>query len=361
MITVDPESYQKQLQQKVSLLTGNLSELQDNLPLPDVFESSVSHYRMRAEFRIWHVGEQAHYAMHDPNTKQIVLMDRFPVASLTINNAMPSLLLEINQSPILKRKLFQAEFLSTQTGELLISLIYHKKLDDEWMDQATQLQKKLNLNIIGRSRKQKVVLTQDFVTETLSVDGTAYRYQQVENSFTQPNAAVCEQMINWACLHGPAEGDLLELYCGNGNFTIPLAKHYRKVLATEVSKTSIKSAKYNLNLNKASNIAIARMASEEVAAAIAGQRQFRRLAEIELGDYNFSTVLVDPPRAGLDDATLELVQQFDNIIYISCNPNTLVSNLKGMQRSYNIKRVAAFDQFPYTHHLEAGIILTADK
>ena len=81
------------------------------------------------------------------------------------------------------------------------------------------------------------------------------------------------------------------------------------------------------------------------------------LSHVDLDSYNFSTILVDPPRAGLDPATEALVQRFDNIVYISCNPLTLKENLKTLTVTHKIKRVALFDQFPYTDHVETGVLL----
>ncbi len=66
---------------------------------------------------------------------------------------------------------------------------------------------------------------------------------------------------------------------------------------------------------------------------------------------------VDPPRAGLDPQTLELAQSFDSIVYISCNPQTLHDNLRTLIKTHRLVRFAAFDQFPYTHHLESGVYL----
>jgi len=86
-------------------------------------------------------------------------------------------------------------------------------------------------------------------------------------------------------------------------------------------------------------------------------RPFRRLAHINLADYQFTTVLVDPPRAGLDADTIKLIQRFDNIVYISCNPDTLAANLQLLCETHTIIRTALFDQFPYTHHMESGILL----
>ena len=88
-----------------------------------------------------------------------------------------------------------------------------------------------------------------------------------------------------------------------------------------------------------------------------GVREFRRLKGVNLDDYQFSTIFVDPPRAGLDQETLELVQQFDNILYISCNPETLADNMETLHQTHQIKRFALFDQFPYTHHIELGVLL----
>ena len=68
-------------------------------------------------------------------------------------------------------------------------------------------------------------------------------------------------------------------------------------------------------------------------------------------------MLVDPPRAGLDHDTCMLISIFDKIIYISCNPETLARDVTKLLLTHMIIRVAAFDQFPYTHHLESGIFL----
>ena len=129
------------------------------------------------------------------------------------------------------------------------------------------------------------------------------------------------------------------------------------VLATEISKISVRSAEYNLKANDIDNVTIVRMSSEEFTEALNGIRPFRRLKDIDLNNYHFSTIFVDPPRAGLDDATVALVKRFDNIIYISCNPTTLKANLTVISDTHNIESFAVFDQFPYTHHLESGVLL----
>ena len=155
-----------------------------------------------------------------------------------------------------------------------------------------------------------------------------------------------------------ATGDLIELYCGNGNFSIALAENFDRVLGTEISKTSVRSAQINIEKNNISNIDIVRMSSEEFSQAMNGERLFRRLEGFDLTAYNYDTVLVDPPRAGLDKDSVELVRRFEKIIYISCNPETLKENLALLTTTHKIEKYALFDQFPYTHHIEVGVILT---
>ena len=230
---IDPSQYQQQLLTKQAYVAELFGDL--NLPAPEVFTSAKSHYRMRAEFKIWHEGDCCYYAMQPQGDSRAapILMTNFDVASNTIDSTMPVLLKLLNRTPEFKRRLFQIEFLSTQTKELLITFIYHRPLSEQWLtqaqsfiDQLKQLASEFTTRIdcIGRSRKKKFVLGRDYVEETLVIGNQQFTYQQVENSFTQPNAGVCEKMVTWACAKAqPLGGDLLELYCGNGNFTLPLS------------------------------------------------------------------------------------------------------------------------------------------
>ncbi|GIL59952.1 hypothetical protein Vafri_14608 [Volvox africanus] len=268
-------------------------------------------------------------------------------------------------------------------------------------------------HVIGRSRKQKLELDAGFVLERLRVGGREYIQKQAEGAFSQPNAAVCQHMLSWALdvtrtkpgaqrrfggeggdgngsmpLGAPTaapaaaaaaaaalelggngggpdageaettEGDMLELYCGNGNFTVPLAQNFRRVVATEVSKSSVEAARFNLEANSVTNVFLARMASEEFAETMRTRGSRRRLEGLgPWEELRLRTILVDPPRAGLDDFTVGLLKEFDRIVYISCNPETLHANLRAIADTHGIARFAAFDQFPYTHHLECGVYL----
>ncbi|WP_336334438.1 tRNA (uridine(54)-C5)-methyltransferase TrmA [Pseudomonas putida] len=353
----DPSSYTTQLDAKVARLRELLAPF--GAPEPAVFDSPREHYRLRAEFRLWREDGQRHYAMFAPGEKhKAILIDDFPIASQRINELMPRLKAAWQASEELGNRLFQVEFLTTLAGDAMVTLCYHRPLDEAWEVAARQLAEELGVSIIGRSKGKRLVIGRDYAVEKLDVAGRVFSYRQPEGAFTQPNGAVNQKMLSWAFeAIGEREDDLLELYCGNGNFTLPLATRVRQVLATEISKTSVNAALSNLDENAVDNVRLVRLSAEELTQALNEVRPFRRLEGIDLKSYEFGTVFVDPPRAGMDPDTCELTRRFERILYISCNPETLAANIAQLQDTHRIERCALFDQFPYTHHMESGVLL----
>ena len=353
----DPSAYDAQLQAKVARLRDLLAPF--GAPEPAVFDSPREHYRLRAEFRLWREDGQRHYAMFAPGDKhKAILIDEFPIASEHINQLMPRLKAAWQASEALSNRLFQVEFLTTLAGDAMVTLCYHRPLDEAWEVAARELAETLGVSLIGRSKGKRLVIGRDYAVEKLDVAGRVFSYRQPEGAFTQPNGAVNQKMLSWAFeAIGERDDDLLELYCGNGNFTLPLATRVRKVLATEISKTSVNAALSNLDENAVANVRLVRLSAEELTQALNEVRPFRRLEGIDLKSYDFGTVFVDPPRAGMDPDTCELTRRFERILYISCNPETLAQNIAQLQDTHRIERCALFDQFPYTHHMESGVLL----
>ena len=98
------QEYQTQLDEKVSRLTQLLSPF--SAPAPSVFASAPVHYRMRAEFRVWHEGDDLYHIMFNQETKEKYRVDQFAPASKTINDAMTALLEKVKPSDVLRKKLF---------------------------------------------------------------------------------------------------------------------------------------------------------------------------------------------------------------------------------------------------------------
>ena len=351
--TLHDKNYESQLSYKVETIKEEFG-----LDSFDIITSNASHFRARAEFRVYHDDEGISYAMNTLNRKGLVKIQNCSIVSETIATLMPKLLEAILPNPMLKQRLFSVEFLSSQKEELLVTLIYHKKIDEIWEKEAQKLAQKLDIDLIGRSRGVKIVVTKEYIDETLMIADKPYHYRLYDTGFTQPNSGVNEKMIGWVKEKiGKSALDLLELYCGSGNFTIPLSAHFRFVLATEISKRSIQTARENCIVNGVTNIEFIRLSSEELVQALNKEREFRRLADIDLDKFSFDTIFVDPPRAGLDTDTLNFIKEFQQIIYISCNPQTLKRDLDILKNDFEVSNFAVFDQFSYTHHIECGVIL----
>ena len=347
--------YEAQLNEKITLNQERFKNFySDNIT---VFKSPDAHYRSRSEFKIWHDGDELRYAMNHAKHNGVVFVEACPQVNIYIAELMPKLLLAIKNKAI-GFKLFGADFLSSSSGKIVVSLLYHRRLDEEWRELATQIAKDLGIYIIGRSRKQKIVIGQDYITENLTINNENYIFYYIENSFTQPNSRVNEQMISWGKKQFfGASGDLLELYCGAGNFTIPFAKIFNKVLATEISKSSINAAKSNMKLNSVENIEFVRMSVEDFVGALDGVREYRRMKDINITEYNIDSIFVDPPRSGMDEISCNFAARHKHILYISCNPETLLRDLDILSQTHDIVAMAMFDQFPYTHHVEMGVKL----
>ncbi len=366
---VEPERYETLLAEKAARLEQAFA-LHSPPPL-EVYASPRSHYRMRCEFRTWHQGDDLDYVMFEPGDKyRHHKLTSCPMVHRPIEELMFPLLEVIREDRELRYRLFQVDFLSTlgtgeregepggEPGGMLVTLLYHRPLGDPWRAKAEALAERFGVHIMGRARKQRLVLSQDYLVETLTVHGRPYHTKQVESSFTQPNAVICQSMLEWAvdATRGIG-GDLVEFYCGNGNFTFPLAANFRRVIATEISKTSARAAAAGVELNGLSNVDLVRISAEDFTRVLRGELTTRRMKGIDLREYDFRAVVVDPPRAGLDDDTVRQVQLYEHILYVSCNPSTLLDNLATLTETHEITRFALFDQFPYTDHIETGVLL----
>lgn len=343
-----------------------------NLKSYEVFSGCDSGFRARAEIGIYHLGDKIHFAMrrsHQAEKKEsrFVLIENCPNLLPNIQQTLRVLRDLFNTATFsdFTTRLFSLEILSTKTNAILLTLIYHKNLTESWKKEAENLRQKLQsalnykINLIGRCRGTKLIVGKDYLIESLKILNTTYTYQYFEGSFTQPNTAMNIQMIAWVLQHlrDSHTHDLLEMYCGCGNFTIPLAQKFRRILATEISKTSIKAARFACEANGIANIDFIRLSGTECIEAFNGVRSFKRLKDIVLSSYDFQSVFVDPPRAGLGESVCQFLQRFQNILYISCNPHTLAKDLEILKQTHTIAHCAFFDQFPHTHHLECGIIL----
>ena len=345
--------YARQLKAKKDLFFSFFSELTKNL---NYFPSPPSHFRTRAELGVL-VKNNIQFTMIENNKK--INVDELAICDAKINQFISQLKVKLLDSDEIKEKLFQTEIQVSRSGEGIVSLIYHKPLDVNWIKKAKNLSTEIGASIVGRSRKQKLVVGKDFVTETYNARTKKIKVNLYEQCFSQPNPYICDEMLTWVSTSKKLHHHVTELHCGVGTFTILLGNLYSRVLATENSRPSIKALEKNLQINSIENVETARMSGLETLEALIKKRAFNRMKHINLIDFKKDVLFLDPPRSGLDVDSINLIKQlkYKEIIYLSCGFESLKSNLKELLTNYKVKKAALFDQFPYTDHIETGVIL----
>jgi 23S rRNA (uracil1939-C5)-methyltransferase len=184
-------------------------------------------------------------------------------------------------------------------------------------------------------------------TEEISFALGENRYFYDAQSFFQGNPFLIEALIETALKDANGK-TALDLYCGVGLFTLPLARRFEKVCGVEANEKAIESAK--------KNIENARLENAEVFAESVGE-WLGENAE-KLSDIDF--ILLDPPRLGAEKETIEHILKIKpkQVSYVSCEPSTLARDLRMLCESvYEIESITAIDLFPQTHHVETVVIL----
>ena len=146
-------------------------------------------------------------------------------------------------------------------------------------------------------------------------------------------------------------------YCAFNSYTtlFHLKDDYMKALKQQL----LHDLEKNLKNNIMTNVQFARMSGLETLEALNEVRVFNRLKHVNLKSLKRDVLFLDPPRSGVDSLSLDLIKQlnFKEIIYLSCGFSSLKSNVNNLLSDYSIEKAAFFDQFPFTDHLEAGVIL----
>ena len=164
------------------------------------------------------------------------------------------------------------------------------------------------------------------------------------NSFFQVNNIIAGEIFNIIEKNINEDDEVLDLYSGVGTLSIVAASKAKHVIGVEVVANAVKNALVNMKLNKKENL------------------------DFMLGDVprvvsniknDIDTIIFDPPRKGLDTFTINyaLEKKPKKIIYVSCNPITLVRDLKLLSDKYKIKELSILDMFSYSYHYESVCIL----
>ena len=306
-------------------------------------------YRSRCEFGY----RNSFYTMYD-RSGNIKYLEVFNIARPAIQDLMPKLRNNINHSKFLNYKLFQVNFRTNSVDRILVTLIFHRKLNNEMKEEAQKFSNQFKIDINLRSKKDIYSTGDELLVDDININNIML--YQTDQSFYQPNHFHMPEMVKKTLSYVNEPEDLLELYCGSGTFTLPLSYKFNRVFATENNRQSIKCLKKSIDKLSINNINFARLSAEEVSEVFNG-RVFRRMNKNNINIYKFSHVLVDPPRSGLNDEVIEIIKKFKNIIYVSCNYETYIRDIKKLNKFY-LKHIEIYDQFPNTEHLEIVSLLS---
>ena len=195
------------------------------------------------------------------------------------------------------------------------------------------------------SRKNIIVYGDGTITDRLG----DYEFKISPNSFYQVNPVQTEKLYNLAIEGAKLKKDdiLCDLYCGIGTIGIFASKYVKKVYGVEIVEEAIKDAKQNAEINNVDNIEFIQ-GDVEVA--------FNKMLD---NGVKPSVVIVDPPRKGLDSKTVQNLcnLKLDRLVYVSCNPATLMRDLQVLEDVYKIDSITPVDNFCYSSHIESVAVL----
>lgn len=202
-----------------------------------------------------------------------------------------------------------------------------------------------NTNVI--MGKENIVLYGDGYIKDILGD---YTFKISPQSFYQVNPLQAEKLYNLGVEAAKiTKNDIVfDLYCGIGTISLFMAKYVKKVYGVEIVEQAIKDAKENAKTNNIENTEF-----------IAGDTEIILDDLINNKKIIPDVVMVDPPRKGLDNRTIENINKIkpNRVIYISCNPATLIRDLAKFEEYYEIKSIQPVDMFPFTSNVECVCVL----
>ncbi|MCG8572406.1 MAG: class I SAM-dependent RNA methyltransferase [Spirochaetes bacterium] len=304
-------SYEEQLKVKQELVKEafyRIGKIEINEFHAIISSPQPFYYRNNAIFKVYAKKKKIGFFQKD--TKNIVNLEQCMLASSEINQALA----KIRNQSIFPPHNFKVR--STNTNG---SVVHWVKCDD-YQDRD--------------------------IVETITAAGKTIKFKISKDSFFQVNNSVIPLWLEKIISYLDAESNerIFDLYCGIGLITFFVSYYAKETIGIEVSKLSIKDARKNMKSNQiTSNVRFEAAAVED------------RISDLGYAD----TIIVDPPRKGLDKHTIEtlLDMQPKKIIYSSCKSTTMARDIAFLSSKYQIKDITLVDMFPQTYHVEVLTLL----
>lgn len=320
-------SYEEQLKYKQAKIVDIMKRYcQVNFDIKNIISSNVFHYRNKVVFHVSN-GKIGYYK---EKSNKLIEIDTCLLVDKKINaiyNCIQKANLDNIEDIIIRYGL--------RTNEIMVILNVIGNINEKmWIN---LLKDKVSSIILANKNNFKTIFGKDYIIEKLF----DYQFIITNNSFFQVNTLQTEKLYSKAIEYADIKDNetVLDLYCGTGTIGILASKYAKKVIGIEINEEAVKSANKNKELNNIKNI------------------------EFYVGDtgkilskhhYKVDTVIVDPPRAGLNNQAIKEILDIHpkKIVYVSCDPMTLARDLNLLSETYDIKELTPVDMFPNTAHIE---------
>jgi 23S rRNA (uracil1939-C5)-methyltransferase len=336
-------AYPAQLTYKQDILRDTLSRIggiTPRRPLPMLPSPRIDHYRLRAQFNVRTVeGEQRIGFFRQGSYSLVEVDDAFLIHPL-INKTLIAVRSLAHQLPVLT----EIHINATPAGEVHLLFFSGRDVLPSVEPLYMNLKRKVPevIGITGFANKKKAFV---LGSNRLSLELEGLTYVVTEGNFYQVNWEQNKNMVRTVLDFAELAGHetVLDLYCGIGNFSLPLARKAGNVIGIESGYAAIEDAKANAELNGITNT---EFLADDLQKGLKTLLQRKTRADV---------IVLDPPRAGATLKTLERVLAFvpQKIVYVSCNPSTLARDLKFFHLfGFQLDRLQPVDMFPYTYHIE---------
>lgn len=315
--------YRIELEYKLQKINNLLKKNKIDYQVKDIIKSAKRYnYRNKVSLKI----EDNIIGYYEKDTHNIVEINKCFLLNDAINDVIDDLprLSIINGSVIIRSNL---------KGELLL-IIYTDKLNKDGIKYLVNKHR-----ISGIVLNDKSIFGSDFLVDKID----DYKFKISYNSFFQVNPYICKELFKIVKDYTKDANNLIDLYSGVGTLSIVAKENASSVLGVEIIDNAAINAKTNAMLNGVSNISFIASDTNKIISYLEGK------------DF----VIVDPPRSGLTSKVIEGIKKYQvkNILYVSCDPNTLMRDLNLLLTDYKIIEFKLLDMFPNTYHVESVCVL----
>lgn len=321
----------------------------------------TEHYRRKARLGVRYVlkKESLLVGFRERTSHRIAIMDSCKTLDARVSELIPVLKQTIRSLSCFNA-IAQIEVATSE--ERVVLVVRHlQALNDS--DKAILIRfaeqyQAINLEIYAQPQGPESVyklypLDQNFLLN-YQLDDLSFQFHPLD--FVQVNATMNQKMVLQALklLDCQLSDTVLDLFCGLGNFTLPIAKQVKSVVGVEGALTSIHRAKANAQLNGCHNV---QFYVKDLSSALDHN-------DTVWTHINYNKIILDPPRTGAKEI-VDAIDRWssDTILYIACNPATLArdAHILVHQKNYSLKTLGIIDMFPHTAHIETMALFKRTK